>query len=111
MTGGHCSQRLDDGWVPGVEILIVARPKVDTSGTLDRLGAKAVELQFVHPQTALRQLRGGLQEHGLDEAGFGLEVGTQGNQFAANRWAGGVSSRYRYLTLPEPSTYVRPLSC
>jgi hypothetical protein len=41
---GHGSQRLNDGRIPGVEILVVARPEVDSAAALDRLGAEAVEL-------------------------------------------------------------------
>ena len=70
----HRGQRLNDGRIFGIEILIVARPEVDSTAALDRFGAKAIQFQFVGPGRSLRQHLAPLQEHGFDEAGVDFQA-------------------------------------
>jgi len=65
---------VNDGRVTGGEILVVARPEMDSAAALDRLGAEAIEFQFVGPARVFRQFLGALKEHGFDEAGFNFDV-------------------------------------
>ena len=41
---GNSCQRLNDGRILGVEILVVARSEVDSASGLDRLRAKTIQL-------------------------------------------------------------------
>jgi hypothetical protein len=41
---GHRGQRLSNGRIPGIEILVVARPEMDSAARLERYSPEAVEL-------------------------------------------------------------------
>jgi hypothetical protein len=65
---------LNDGPVPGVEILVVARPEMDSTAGSERYSPETIELLLVCPIAALGQLFCTLQEHRSDESGFGFLV-------------------------------------
>jgi hypothetical protein len=41
---GHCRQGLNNGRLPSVEVLVIARPQMDAAGGLERYCPKAIEL-------------------------------------------------------------------
>jgi hypothetical protein len=69
----HRSQRLSNGRVPPAEILVVARPGMDTAACLERYCPETIEPQFVQP--TCRPLAASRQAlRAFDKAGFGFLV-------------------------------------
>lgn len=64
---GQRSQRPRDSGVSRIEVVVVARPKLNLSVAFERHGAVAIELQFPQPLRPIRKSGSGQQKHRLDE--------------------------------------------
>ena len=69
LFGGTCvntgciPMRFNDGWISGVEIVVVPRSQMNCADPLERNGAIPVELEFVEPLLARRERLRPQQQH------------------------------------------------